>query len=288
MLLVFNITLHEFMLVAMLDLNKEQNMLFRISRFLFRLFSTTFILTLPIGYYYQDTDSTAVAIGVHGGAGQVATIIRGCEGNKLASVQNTYREFSASVYVPFPPRKPTPIIIGLRGGSFRSQAKPVSYESGTQQVGWPVSLRAWYLNPNFNLEYKAIGIGLGFGLGNMPYSFEEFNVGEPDNETRAFIMSGHLRLGNSKGFHINLSVAENEPIASGGDIVNIGIGYPVGNNAMLYTGLAAGFCDKSGLVQQVRVDLSKNLSFDLAVRLGKSEGIGENAISGGLVFKIGN
>jgi hypothetical protein len=265
-------------------------MLFKAGRFLFRLLSTSFILALPIGYYYENPDSTNVIIGVHGGAGQVATIIRGCEGNKLASTQNTYRDFSASVYFPFPLRTSTPLIIGLRGGSFRSQARSLdyNYSDQTQHEGRPVDLNAWYLNPNFSLEYKIWGLGLGFGLGNMPYAFRDFNLENSDNDIKTFIMSGHLRLGEIRNGHFIISMAENEPRVSGGDMFNIGIGYPAGKKVMMFTGIGGGFCDKAGLVQQARIDFSKNRSLDIGVRLGKSEGVSENAISGGFICKIGN
>ena len=90
-----------------------------IARFLFRFSTTAVIFALPIGYYQGSDDSTQMMVGVHGGAGQVATYLHGtgCSGESASSglTRSKLVDIEGSAYL-FSPEKDSPFVLGVRGG----------------------------------------------------------------------------------------------------------------------------------------------------------------------------
>jgi hypothetical protein len=241
----------------------------------------SFVLVLPVGYYYESSDSTDLVVGLHGGTGQVATVLRGCDGHVISSEGHKFSDVSGSAYMSFPPGTQSPFIVGIRGGSWETKVQLMDYRSAET---YEKKIRMTYYNPNINIETEHFGFGFGKFYGNFKYSLDDYDY--EDNNSGNVESSWHFRFGNVERFYFALSCAESTPLISGGGLFNIGFGYKLGKSTRMYSGLGAGFYDASGFVQQVRFYPSKDLALDLAVRLGSSAGVSESAISGGLTYKM--
>jgi hypothetical protein len=228
-----------------------------------RAAGTTFLLTLPLGYYPEATDSTDLYLGVHGGAGNVVTVIRDCNGNPLSSVGQEYTELSASAYLPVPK---SPLVFGVRGGGWYATGNDYSFT---------------WINPDVSLETRYVGIGIGYLGGDVPLDFGDLS--DPENVP----FSGHLRLGNPRKFYLRTSVAEMSPLISGGGLFVVGVGFPVGSKVDLYSAFSAGFYDQPGFAQQARIRLHRNVDLLAAFRLGEADNKFEGSVAGGLQVAIG-
>ncbi len=246
----------------------------------------SFILVLPIGYYYENSDSTDLVVGLHGGKGQVATVLRGCDGGVISSEGHKFSDVSGSAYISIPPGSQSPLILGIRGGSWETKVQLIDYYTAEK---YQKKVRLTYFNPNINIETKYFGFGFGQFSGNFKYKFDDydyihdFGVNNSDNVK----FSGHLRFGNVERFYIAISYAENTPLISGGGLLDLGLGYKIGKSVYMFTGLGAGFYDASGFAQQIRFKPSRNLALDFAFRLGSSAGISESGVSGGVIYQLG-
>lgn len=250
----------------------------------------SFVLVLPIGYYPGNPDSTDLVVGVHGGYGQVASVIRGCEGEVLHSEASSFSDVSYFAYMTVPPGRRSAIVLGVRGGYWGSRAgfarrlsKGVYGRSPERQINFS------YVNPNLNIETKYVGMGIGYVFGEVPTRFKNFDdpffVGPGLDKT--YRVSGHVRLGNVEKGYLAVSIAENTPLVSGGGIYEVGVGYRVGRSVYLFSGLAGGFYNGCGFIQEGRFKLNSRLCLDVALRLGGSGGVSENAISGGIIYRFG-
>jgi len=255
-----------------------------------RIVCAFFVLSLPIGYYEGDPDSTKLIVGAHVGRGQVASVIRGCEGNVLSSTKSTYTDLGGFVYYPIWANDySSPAVIGIRGGylvldaSFarRGYSYPSSYSYTTARR----NLKFWHLTPNINLESKYVGLGYGYKFGNMPYKFNDLEDENDHQDAGNYRHSGHFRLGNIEKAYFYTSIGENSSIISGGDIFNIGIGYSSAKKAQGFTGFCGGFYDRWGVVQQFRFRLNHSLALDLNLRYGQGGDVLEGSISTGLIYR---
>lgn len=240
-----------------------------------------FVLALPIGYYPENPDSSEVILGVHGGYGQVASVIRDCSGNPIASESSTFVDVSGEAYFAVPPGKRSPLVLGLRGGYFRSNAKFANTQGPARAQKYTFS----YLNTSLNIEKKYIGLGFGRNFGDIPLVFDAGPRWDPDWSEVAF--SGHVQLGNLEKTHFMASFAENTPLVSGGSYFDVGMGIPLGKHARLFTGVSGGFYDMGGVITQARFKVSRTLDADLAVRLGEAADIIEGSVAAGLVWRLG-
>lgn len=243
----------------------------------------TFVLALPIGYYPDGQDSTVFVLGVHGGTGRIASVLRGCEGQVLHSESNSFSDFSAEAYWTVSRKDESQSIAGLRIGHFRSNwgaaaTSYLPYRSYFREPDRPIDF--WYYNPNISIETSKFGIGFGAVLGDA--------VIDPEPRRSSKLnTSFHLRFGNLDKRYLLISMGENTPLISGGGIFDIGIGYRVGKSIDLYTGLASGFYDRAGFVQQSRFRLGRSVNLDLSLRLGSGGGKSESALATGLTFMFG-
>lgn len=252
-------------------------MLAKVSRIILRFSCISFILALPIGYYYDGGDTATYFVAVHGGHGQVASIIRGCNNEVLNKTKSTFSEFEISGYSTFPPGKKTPILIGLKSGYLNSNANFADFPY-TRRLG------LYYINPSINFEWPWVGAGIGPILGNMPIHFRDIPA-EKSGSYDKIPLSCHVRLGYINLFYAQAEFGENSPLASNG-YCNLGVGYKIGKMHM-FSGLSTGFYDNAGFVHKVRIELCPSADFGLAFRYGTSEDIFERAISGGLIYKFG-
>jgi len=256
---------------------------------------TSFVLVLPIGYYPDNPDSVKFVVGVHEGYGQMASVIRDCSGRALHAERSTFLDVSGSAYTTLPPGSRSPFVLGLRGGYWRSKAaKAESYKSGypdyitTYGRSPEHSISISYLNPNLSYETKYIGLGIGYMFSDdIPFLFNEWELGERSQRPHEVPVSAHLRLGNLEKLHFAASFAENTPLISGGSFMDIGVGYPSAEHTRWFTGLSVGLYDNPGIVQQGRFRLNHTFDADVTVRLGRAGGVFEGSLAGGLIYRLG-
>lgn len=244
---------------------------------LVRMSGGTFILVLPIGYYPQSPDSSQVMVGVHGGSGQIMSVVRDCSGNPLASSANTYTDVAGSGYIAVPG---SPVVLGIRGGYFESNVRLADTYYQTiprQRASYS------YVNPNISLEARKVGFGVGLILGKVPVRLEDFF----DTEAEHVTFSSHLRIGDIRGGYLMASIAENTPLISGGSWFDLGLGYTLSPKFQGFTGLSAGMYDRAGFLQQGRFRIHRHVDLDVSLRLGGADGSFEGGISAGLVYRFG-
>jgi len=245
-------------------------MIQRICKWLTRVSGTVWLLVLPIGYYPDSPDSTRLVVGAHGGIGQMATVLRDCSGNPIASSASGFEEVAYSAYVMQPPY---PWVLGVRGGTFGSDYRPVTHGG--------YSTREWvtfsYVNPNISLETRYVGTGFGLVLGRMPRDLDEDG---------RLTFTSHIRLGDIERGYFMMSVAENTPLISGGSWFDFGIGYKASPMLRGFTGFSAGMYDQVGVLQQLRLRLHRTADLDLALRVGGADGHFEGSLAAGLNVRV--
>lgn len=256
-----------------------KQIMFRSLRATFALF----MLILPVGYYTDNPDSAYLSIGAQGGVGQFASVLRGCSGEVLESERNPYVDYSGSAYLIVPPKTPSPVVLGFRYGYWRSRiARASSDPSPRQRHSFT------YYNPNFNLEWQYVGIGVGHVFGHIPFELNDIWAGYPgDNHSGELRTSWHLRLGNRNKAHLKVSWGECTPLVSGGGLLNIGLGYNINYRHPSFIGLSAGFYDSAGFLYQTRFRLDRSWDMQVAARIGQGGDRFEGSIAGGLVYYFG-
>ena len=241
------------------------------------VFMVSFILVLPVGYYPDDPDSSNLSVGVYGGTGQVASVLRSCDGTAIRTEKSSFKDVSGIATWTLNPQDSTHIVIGVRGGYWRA-SKARFAESRTGPAA-EMKLDFEYFNPNLSYEGRKGGIGLGVIFGHVPISF--------DGLREKISISGHVRAGNIKKVHFIFSFGENTPLISGGGLFDLGFGYPAGSNMRMFTGLSFGFYDRSGFLQQTRIRINNRIDTDITLRLGGAGGAFEGSLSGGLIYRFG-
>jgi len=233
-----------------------------LQRKLLRTVSGLMLLAMPIGYVADDPDSANTYIGVHGGAGQAMSIVRGCGG---VSSSEKYSFYEAAGSLLHSKRSWT---VGVRGGMLDI--------SGQRQYQ--------YFNPHVGYETRYFGLNMGYVVGNVAWSLSSIIDASEDSDPINF--SGHLRLGHERYAHLIISLAESTPLYSSGGPFVIGLGYSPHSSIRLLSGISAGFYDGVGFTQQILVSADDHLAVQLSGRIGSAEGDTEAGLSAGLIFKI--
>ena len=241
------------------------------------LFMVSFILVLPVGYYPDDPDSSNLSVGVYGGTGQVASVLRSCDGTAIRTEKSSFKDVSGIATWTLNPRQKTHIVIGVRGGYWRaSKARFAERRTGPTAIR---ELDFEYFNPSLSVEGRKLGIGFGVIFGHVPISFDDLS--------HKLTVSGHLRVGEIDKPHLILSFGENTPLISGGGLFNLGFGNTAGRNLRLFTGLSAGFYDRLGFLHQSRIRLNNRIDTDITFRIGAAGDAFEGSLSWGLIYRFG-
>jgi hypothetical protein len=237
------------------------------------------LLALPVGVYRGNPDSANVSLGAYGGIGQYAEIISSCDGESAKAKQKfTDVAGAASVRIPLTRNwNESPIILGLRAGTFRSTITPPGYSFSVPRPSTHFTYS--YVNPNISFEFEDIGFGVGYLFKPMPDHFSD----GVDHSAQA---SGHFRLGVPYRFYVLTDFNESLPIASGGGNYTGGIGFSIGK-VSLFNGATIGHYYYPGLVHQLRLPLGASAAIDASFRWGSVEGIFEGGLSVGLVYQFG-
>ncbi|HEU4724555.1 MAG TPA: hypothetical protein VFU59_04560, partial [Candidatus Eisenbacteria bacterium] len=161
-----------------------------------------------------------------------------------------------------------PLVVGVRQAVLRSMP------------GYPED--AVLLNPHVALEGRVVGIGAGYITGiaeEGPGRVEDYEI---------WPVSAHFRIGTLTGpIHFSIHSLEDLPLVSGGSTVRVGFGLRPGSGVNGWVGLSSGIpYDRLGLVVKTDVNLHRNLTLNLAGRLGSTEGLDENAAAAGLTVRF--
>ena len=253
--------------------------------FFFKLRRTTmfmFLLVMPIGVRIDPENPNEFSISAHGGAGQVVSVIRDCDGNAVNSAASTFVDVAGSAQISH--RFDSGIItaFGIRGGYLESNSQnpQVIYNYGeeTTYSSYEEFTSYSYFNPYIAMESKYVGIGVGY-MGGDPQA--EFG-----DESSEIPFSAHLRLGNYTAANFLVTVNEDLPLASGGGPVKVGLAYPVGSRGGMFSGFSGGFYDNLGFVQQAFLPISSRFDLDLALRLGLADSKFEGGVSVGVRYHL--
>ncbi len=243
------------------------------------LVSLSLTAILPFGYYPNYPDSSQFEIGVGGGFGQAASVMRDCSGAILRSQSLEYKDVEGKASVRFRMQGGMYNVLTVRGGYFRTSVTAWDEPYPVPDAHADFS----YFGASIAAEGKNAGFGGGFIRGRMPTDFDDSYGFDSVRTFPTF----HLRLGNAEKVHFLGSYAENLPLVSGGGYLNLGLGYPVGGGVRLYSGASALPYDHFGFLQQAQIRLNQNWAVDVSGRFGESAGIFEGGMAASLRFRFG-
>lgn len=245
-----------------------------------------FILILPFGYESPDSDSTDFKLGLYGGTGQVAAVIRDCSGAPVASETARFNEAGGSASLHLGSDKTVSFWVTGRAGTYRidDARTPVPDWYDVTTPSPEQSFTEEYAGVSLSVEGPAVGIGFGFIAGDLPIYYSYF--AEPTEGQSHLKGSGHFRLGYINRFHLLASLAEGRPLLSSGPL-QIGFGYPFSNRVHGFSGLSTLWYDRAGFLQTVSIDLNRHLAIDFSGRFGSAAGHTEASISAGLTYGFG-
>jgi len=226
-----------------------------------RIAVCAFMAVMPLGVELPEENPGELMIGVHGGGGQVISVVRDCDGNAISSKSHPLTEISGSAQYSRKTSDNTSIVFGIRGGQI-----------GVRQVTYQ------YFNPHIGIESRLVGLGIGYFGGDVPLMF-----GDENDVAR---LSSHLRIGSSDGGYFLVSLNENQPLLTAGGPFVIGGGYAPGSRVRGFTGLSAMFYDGVGLAQQFEIELSEIFLVDLGFRIGKAHESFDGGASIGFRFRM--
>ncbi|HEQ98248.1 MAG TPA: hypothetical protein ENO22_02790 [candidate division Zixibacteria bacterium] len=254
---------------------------------IFRGFFCGALALLPVGLYQGDPDSTDFQVGIHGGGGRVASVITGCQalegGNDIEGAAGSdFVDVSGEVYWKPPLRSNLPVVVGVRGGYWRTDlnlmTRDVHYDDS---IIYLPNYSFSYINPCISFETRYVGMGLGYVFGDVPSRFRDGKI----EKTRH--VSGHVRVGSMRGVNVKFSVMESSPQVSGGGLYDLSISVPLSQRMRSSYGLGFGPYYQIGFIQRNRVGISNHFALDINWRIGWSAHVTEYGVSGGLVYRLG-
>ena len=253
-------------------------MLFKI---IFRGFFCVFLaFILPVGLYQGDPDSTDFQIGIHGGGGRVASVITGCSGAEDA-VGSTFGDVAGEAYIKLPPNSDSPMILGVRGGYWRSDLNLLTGDIYHDDSLIPMPDYSYgYFNPCISVETEYIGMGFGTVFGRVPERFKDGQIYE------AGPITGHLRIGSMRKIFFKLSFLESSPQVSGGGLYDLSVSVPMSHRFRSSFGFGLGPYYHLGFVQRNRIGISNHFALDFNWRIGWTKDVAEYGLSTGLVYRM--
>lgn len=220
------------------------------------------VLALPIGIDSGDENQTDIVYGLYGGAGKYSSIIESCEG-PTRSVDNTFVEGAAALYMRVPQKSRSPFVVGVVGGVWYSDITLADWNydpSLGRYVDRHVGPQTFaVVTPSISLEGENEGIGVGVLIGTYPGRFNDEIEFMPH-------ITGHIRVGKADRMHVGISLNENLPLNSGGGAYNFGLAFPVGRKFNMYHAITFGGYHGGGFTHQFRIRLDKSSSLDVNLR----------------------
>ena len=203
-------------------------------------------------------DSSATRVGFAFGAGNFADVARGCDNSVISARHHLFRDGGVSVSHEFR----GPLVVGLRG-----QHVAIDTTFGNGKTFW---------NPNVALEWNGFGIGAGWVTPNGEFEIPYVNLPPA---------SGHVRFGNPRRLAITFRLMEGEPYFSSGGAFDVRASTQIGSRIRPWIGVGgAEPFDKAGFLLGAEARLAPGWDVGVGGRLGRSEGLDENAIRVGFSY----
>lgn len=244
------------------------------SRHLFRtrrLATCAMLAVMPLGAELTAEQPGQLSLGVHGGSGQVVSVMRGCDGEVLRTSENPFAEVAGEVEYRRRMSDDAALALGFRGGSVHLDWHPFDDYGGA-----PGDLEFYYLNPSIALETTQVGIGFGYLDTDLPNQFGNYVPAD------AVPVSAHLRVGRASATYFLFSMNESAPLLTGGGPYVLGFGYHPVLRLGGFTGVSAGFYDGIGIAQRFEFAAGDHLRLDIAARIASVEGHVDGGISAGV------
>ena len=221
------------------------------------------VLALPIGIDSGDENQTDVVYGLYGGTGKYTSVIEGCDGPPR-TVDNTFVEGAAALYMRVPQRTRSPFVVGVTGALWYSDITLASSSNYDVEQGKYLDQHVGrqtfaVVTPSISYEGEDEGIGVGVLIGRYPRDFNDEIEFMPH-------ITGHIRVGKADKMHLGISLNENLPLNSGGGAYNFGLAFPVGRKFNMYHAFTFGGYHRGGLTHQFRIRLDKSSSLDVNLR----------------------
>jgi hypothetical protein len=178
-----------------------------------------------VGFTPAPEDSASTSLTVAAGGGSYAHVSRDCSGKVLGVENIPFQDVAVGVE-----RRSGMAAYGARAGMFR--VEPGSGDGIVRDRGQ----RSWYVNPYIGIEGRDAGVQFGAVI------LRHTGLGEPSPAGREFdetpLPSARIRLGQADGLHLLTGFASNMPLGSGGGVYDLGLGFPIGDRARGWLGLA--------------------------------------------------
>jgi hypothetical protein len=198
------------------------------------------ILTPYIVAFHPDSSSTVIRFGA--GIGSYADVTRDCNGNIERVDPVPFTDATIAI-----DHENAPLHLEARAGIFSEDRQVLQttytngYFLGSTRTERQVST---YANPTIGLQWKYFGIDAGcvwFG-GRGP--------GDLSFGSRA-IPQGSLRIGDREVWYWSMGIFNNEPLVSGGGLIDMGLGFSLDQrHSTLWLGVGGGVYD--GTVYSVK------------------------------------
>ena len=226
-----------------------------------RILSMAALAPLAVDVPGENQDSASTSLMVSVGAGSYAAVTRGCDNQVLTREKRNFRDAGFELHHD----TPGPLEFGVRGTVLRHMPG--------------VGDNSVRLNPNFSVEGDNFGAGVGLVTGTRNDDREDLDL---------WPVSGHVRFGPKFGrFYVSMHALEDVPLVSGGGAFRAGLGFRPSNRVETWVGYSSPDpYDNSGLVFLSNLHLNRNLSLNLAGRVGASAAIDENAGAIGITYRF--
>jgi len=233
------------------------------------------LVIMPVGVRIDGENDHELTIEGHAGAGQLASVIRDCSGNPVASESSNFSDVAGGVSYSHRFGEGNFLVLGLRAGRYQIDLRRATREPVLLE---PYEYEYTYWNPHLALESPHVGVGFGYLSEEPRLDFSEGTMDTP--------VTAHLRLGSYAAAHFLATYNENLPMVSGGGHIILGMGYPAGERASMFTGFSMYPYDQIGLAQKVSWMVSDRFDLDLNARAGAAAGHFEGSISLGLRYHL--
>jgi hypothetical protein len=225
------------------------------------------------GFVPNPEDSSFTSVDFAYGVGSYNVVSRDCNGNITSVREIPYSEYAVGAAHQFSNFK-----LGIAAGTTSSYRKhAVAQEDEKPQVS--------YVRPTVGLHFQSFGIDLGY-LIPLNDEADRSPYGGTDGKQGAFNTIA-VRYGRLDRVHGTLSAGANTPLTTGGGLIDVGIGFPLGSpRSRVWLGLGTYPWDAPAF--SAKADIPVMEHFDLTLRgqvgIGSQEPEYGFSIGGRIIF----
>lgn len=193
-------------------------------------FAPALAMLLPYAMSISDSSDSYTSLELGGGAGSYAEVSRDCEGNVMGVTDVPYTEAGGEIKHHF-----SDFQVAVAAGTTSGERGDISASPMT------------YITPTVGWDGRYVGLDLGWLFPIGPNAKPLYT----DGSGLAGFPAGGLRLGRRDRVHISANIARNVPIYTGGGLVDVNLGFPIGESgSLLRVGISAYPYDALGFSAQ--------------------------------------